>query len=265
MPAVPCQPQTEAVFISHVANWPAGLLGCWARSSAGCYVPARDDLLVWLLCLPVCLLLACPVSVFLPVRQSLTDSLSVFLSDYSPGCLSAASLDVSHPVTFFFFLLPLLLPVSLAAVAAGLSVSPPLSGRLLSFCLPGCLSGSSGFPAEGCLDRCRITRTPQTHHSHTRKEAGKGGWEKMGEEEEEAVIDERRGKWRKRRRRGTGREHTVREGVQRQGRSEHMEIDLHWREQMDRWEKRVMAVARWEMGRQRRDVELIKRLTLLLY
>lgn len=104
MPAVPCQPQTEAVFISHAANWPAGLLGCWARSSAGCYVPARDDLIVWLLCLPVCLLLACPVSVFLPVRQSLTDSLSVFLSDYSPGCLSAASLDISRPVTFLFFI-----------------------------------------------------------------------------------------------------------------------------------------------------------------
>lgn len=61
---------------------------------------------------------------------------------------------------------------------------------------------------------------------------------------EEALIDERRGKWRKRRRRGTGREHTVREGVQRQGRSEHMEIDLHSIEQMDRWEKRMMEEAR---------------------
>ena len=57
----------------------------------------------------------------------------------------------------------------------------------------------------------------------------------------------------KRRRRGTGREHTVREGVQRQGRSEHMEIDLHSREQMDRWEKRMMEEARWEMGRQREE------------
>lgn len=65
----------------------------------------------------------------------------------------------------------------------------------------------SGFPAEGCLDRCWITRTPQTHHSHTRKETGREGERNEEEEEEEAVADERRDKWRKRRRRGIGREH----------------------------------------------------------
>jgi len=43
----------------------------------------------------------------------------------------------------------------------------------------------SGFPAEGCLDRCWITRTPQTHHSHTRTEMGR----EKGEEVEEAVMD----------------------------------------------------------------------------
>lgn len=42
---------------------------------------------------------------------------------------------------------------------------------ILSDCSP---SGPSGFPAERCLDRCWITRAPQTHHSYKRKEGVRG-------------------------------------------------------------------------------------------
>lgn len=52
-------------------------------------------------------------------------------------------------------------------------------------------SGSSGFPAERCLDRCWITRAPQTHHSYKRKEGGGegegGSLSLMKEETGEAV------------------------------------------------------------------------------
>lgn len=71
----------------------------------------------------------------------------------------------------------------------------------------------SGFPAEGWLDRCWITSTPQTHHSGIRTETGREGERKEEEEAAAAVTDERRDKWRKKRRRGIGREHMQREKV----------------------------------------------------
>lgn len=92
MPAVPRQAQTVAVFISHMAIDP---VACWDAELVAWL--ACDDLLVWLLYLPVCLL---PASLhlfrYLFGRLSL-DSLSIFLS----GCLSTASLHICCLVNFF--------------------------------------------------------------------------------------------------------------------------------------------------------------------
>lgn len=170
MHAVPCQAQTEAVFISHAATDP---LACWdAGLQLGwlfCAAPWWPASLVALP--PTCL----PESVFLPVWKSPTDSLSVFLSNYSPGRLGAASLLVSH------------LERQCCSSFQAVSLSSSLAVFFFFFghsarLLP---SQSSGFPAEGCLDWCRITRTLQTHHSNARKEARKDierkwwvGWKK---------------------------------------------------------------------------------------
>lgn len=183
--AVPCQAQTEAVFISHAATdplacWDAGLVARLAATNrpvttclSGCSSYPSVSYLPACVCFPTCLV----------------------VSHWQPPCLLVRLLVwvsqcclFGHLPSSKIFCLYSSLPVSLAAVAVRLFFL--LSGRLLSFCLPSCLSG---FPAEGCLDRCWITRTPQTHYSYTRKETGRV------REQEEAVTDERRDKWRKRR------------------------------------------------------------------
>lgn len=188
LPAVLCQAQTEAVFISHATTDP---LACWDAGLVVLWRPAR------LAVLPTCLPPTCrPVSVFLPVWKSLTDSLSVLMSDHFPSCVSAAFLDVFRPVAFFAS------PPACQSCCS-LCHSYLLSGRLF-FYLSAQLSVSpSGFLAERCLDRCWITSNPQIHHSHTSTETGREGETK----EEEDVTDERRDKWRKRRRRGIVKEH----------------------------------------------------------
>lgn len=114
--------------------WPSGLLGCWARSASGCYVPACDDLLV---CLPVCLLLACLyLSSYLFGSLLLTAS----LSSCQTTCRGVSLLPLwTSPVQLHFFAFP---PAcqSYCSSCRAVSLSSSL-GCLLSFCLPGCLSG----------------------------------------------------------------------------------------------------------------------------
>lgn len=196
MAAVLCQAQTEAVFISHadtdpLARWDAGLVA-------------------WL------------TAVYRPVTTCLSDCSAYLSASYSPACsFLPTCLAVSNwqplcqttrlgvsvlplwttPVQLHFFFYPLcLFFFCQSSCSSCRAVS--LSSSLVVFCHFVCLSG---FPAEGCLDRCRITRTPQTYHSHTRTKAGR---------EDERKRGRRRRLWwmkgeinGKKRRRGKGREH----------------------------------------------------------
>ena len=112
--------------------WPSGLLGCWALSAGACYALACDDLLVWLFCLPVYLLLT---HLYLSSYLLAVSNWRLF----SSGCLSTASLNVCCPLTFFSFPYPSVLLQQLPGCHPSF-----LSGRLLSICQPACCQ-------SGCL------------------------------------------------------------------------------------------------------------------
>lgn len=163
MCAVPCQAQTEAVFISHAATDP---LACWDAGLVARLTATHQPVTT---CLSGC---SAYVSLYFYQFGSLL--LTAFLSSRQTTCMGVSVLSLwTFPVQLHFFLRP---SQSCCTSCRAVSLS---SSSLIVFCHSIWLSG---FPAEGCLDRCWITRTPQTHHSHTRTVMRKEG-ERKGEGE----------------------------------------------------------------------------------
>lgn len=150
-----CQPCT---------HWPSGMLGCWARSLAGCYTPACGDLSGY-----SAYLFLFYLSAFICLLTCLVTSYWQSVLSFWQTTLLAVSMDICRPVAIF---LPFLLPVSIAAEAAQLSLFPSCCSSFV------CLSALppvwlSGFPTGGCLERCWITSTLQTDHSLEQRRGGR--------------------------------------------------------------------------------------------
>lgn len=156
-----CQPCT---------HWPSGMLGCWARSLAGCYTPACGDLSGYSAYLSLSYL-----SAFICLLTCLVTSYWQPLLSFWQTTLLAVSMDVCRPVAIFFAF-----PPACQCCCRGCP-AVTLSSLLLFFCLSICPAACLvvWLPNRGMSGKVLDNKHP-ADRPLTRTEAWREGERKRG-------------------------------------------------------------------------------------